>query len=201
LDQNTGNSVGPYYLQYPGALKVRCTVEYNNGSGGQKMTFTPDTTINVPPPDGMRIVSGDGVSKPFGQSNPTVFQVTCKGSDSIYFSCFAQEKITKFKYLTSNKTLADQDWVPKTPGGKGSLLFYFGQGGQVVDKIGFPRTAYFASLGATTPLASFHQDIRISITDPCGNLMTPIKLGKGYDVTVTKDSQNMYGGNYTVTHK
>lgn len=201
LDQNTGDSVGPYYLQYPGALKVRCTVEYNDGSGGHKMTFTPDTTINVPPPDGIRIVSGDGVSIPFGQFNPTVFQVTCQGKDSIYFSCFAQEKITKVKYLTTGKTLPDQDWVPTAPGQPGSKLFYFSEKGQIVDKKGLPQLAVFGGLPANTPLLSCHQDIRISITDPCGKLMAPIKLGKGFDVTETKDSQNMYGGTYTITHK
>ncbi len=50
-------------LKYPGTLTVRCTVQYNDGPGGHTQTFTPSASIKVPPPDGLRIISGDRVSK------------------------------------------------------------------------------------------------------------------------------------------
>ena len=64
-----------------------------------------------------------------------------------------------------------------------------------------PQTVFFGNLPAPTPLYKCHQDLRVSIVDPCGNLMPPITLGKGYDVTATKDSQDMMGGTYVIIHK
>ncbi len=47
---------------------------------------------------------------------------------------------------------------------------------------------------------SCHQDIQIGIVDPCGDLMPPITLGKGFDITETKVDQNQSGGTYKVNH-
>lgn len=81
------------------------------------MTLRPTKTITVPPPDGVKVIRGDKVSVRFGQVNPTTYQVTCKNKDLVFFTGFAQEKITKFKYLTTGKTLPDMDWAPKTRNG------------------------------------------------------------------------------------
>ncbi len=75
FDQNGANSVA-YQLLYPGTLKVKCTVMYNNGLRDQTMTFIPDKTITVPPPDGLAIASGNKVSAKFGQNNRVYSTVT-----------------------------------------------------------------------------------------------------------------------------
>jgi hypothetical protein len=68
-----------YPISYPGSLTARCTLQYNDGSGGHTIKTQLATTITVPPPDGVRIASGDGVSANFGQYNQIVFQIQCRG--------------------------------------------------------------------------------------------------------------------------
>jgi len=140
------------------------------------------------------------VSKPFGQFNPTVFQVTCQGKDSMLFDAFAQEKITKHKRLTNNTMLPDMDWVPADRNAAGAGAFTYTGMGRIFDKKGLPADPYFLRVLATTPILSCHQDIRVRIVDPCGGLTAPFGLGKGFNIVESKDTQNTLGGTYIIAH-
>lgn len=89
------------------------------------------TPISVPPPDGIRIESGDNVSKPLDSFNPTVFQITCKKLDSFVMGgVLAQERITKvMNPATKQQITSDGSWVP-VPGVKAVAIFaYLDMGG------------------------------------------------------------------------
>jgi hypothetical protein len=146
-------------------------------------------------------VSGDDVSKPIGQYNPTVFQITCKGKDSVYLGgVLAQERLMNVRNPTTKKLLlADSGWTP-VPGIPGTAIFAYTNTGKILDQKGYPASPAVSALPANTGLLTCRQYIRAILFDPCGNPMTPIPLG-AYNVTMTKDTQDQNGGTYKVTHK
>ena len=96
--------------------------------------------------------------------------------------------------------MMDFNWKPTTRGGDGSNRFFLYRQGLIVDKKLLPSDARLTALAAPKIMYTIHQYIRISIVDPCNNLMAPIKLGLGYDLTIVKDSQDQQGGTYTIDH-
>jgi hypothetical protein len=182
------------YLQYPGSLTVTCDIRYSDGSGGHTLHPAPlTTTISVPKPDGIRVLSLDGMAQPCGQAIKVRMQVRCKGDDCIYFSCFAQEMNYGLKNLvTGISPKTNKFWSPDVPGGKGSGLFYYEGEGVIIDYVFYPDTPWIRSLNPNTQYLSVTQDIQISIVDPCGNLMPPIKIGS-WTRTETKVGTDGYG--------
>jgi hypothetical protein len=188
-------------LDFTGSLTMTCTAIYTNGSGGQTKKFMPSLTVNVPPPDGIRILSGDGVSKPFGQVNPTLFQITCKGQDCKYMVVYiAQERITNsINPVTNIPIVGGGYWSPK-PGEPGGAAFAYSDPGLIADQKKFPLSVPVSKLNAGTVINTCTQEIQIILADPCIQPMAPILLGT-YTVTTTKDTQNPQGGTYKYTHK
>jgi hypothetical protein len=189
------------YNQYYGKLKVKCTIEYNNGSGGQKQTFSPEAEIDVPPPDGVRRVGGPASTR-FGTRNPATFQIRCKGQDSFYMNVYlVQELITKPRNPTTNRPLniPGGGWVPRSPLVPEATLFGYAGNGTFIDRVGYPDDPNVRPYGAGTGLLTCRQDFQIILLDPCGNPMKPIPLG-GVTLTITKDSQDEQGGTYTTSY-
>lgn len=188
------------YFWYPGSLTVKCTITYSimNGTVQQQKTFSPQITVSVPPPDGIRILSGDNVSAPINTVNPTKFQITSKGKDCVYLNCFCQEKITDLTNPVTKKRISkDEGWIP-TQNTSGRFL-YLGQG-QILDNKRYATTGWACALDPGTTFLTATQTIRITIKDPCGNPMAPIVF-KPYLISEKKDTNNGQCGTYVITHK
>lgn len=199
---NETENILSIHNMYTGKLKAKCTVVYNNGTGGQTKTFSPEITITVPPPDGVRRV-GLPASMRFGTRNPATFQIQCKGQDCFCMNVYmVQELITTAKNPTTNRPLPipDGSWVPKNPFSPGANLFAYVGFGKFEAKVGYPDVPAVRSMPAGTGLLTATQHYRVILLDPCGNKMTPIPLGKK-QMTITKDGQDGLGGTYTTTYQ
>ena len=175
------------YLFYPGQLKIRCTQTYNNASGGKKIgpITTPVYTMNVPKPDGYRVLTNPASGR-FGQDIRVVMQVTCKGQDSIYFSAYMQEKNDKVMRPNGPGRI-EGSWVPTVEtildsqnSGPKLRIGYEGLG-KMYDirqlNIGGPmdQPRYRVGMGGT--VVTFDQSLRLILFDPCGKPLEPVNLG------------------------
>jgi hypothetical protein len=180
--------IGPVtvYSQYVGTLTVRATITiFGNGVGGGQQVVKKTAGIDVPNPDGIRILAGDNKPTPHGGDCGITFMVTSKGEDSVYGSiAYAQEKNTNFKDARGNPlAVGGGAWKPtlqEMDQARKDGQWYIVGPGEIFDKkvissgFGYP---------ANTTVRTSTQEIRLAPKDPCGNAMTPISLGK-FTVTI-----------------
>lgn len=175
---NTGNPT-QMNISYVGTLTVRCTVVVNNGRN-VLTTYQPTCAISVPPPDGVRVITDDSITKPLGQDIGVAFQITCGGVDSYYMNVqVVQEKNDDIKRpgMGGNRPGPGQ-WVPtpeeaKQLGDKSRFQYYPpGRFYDIMRSYGNPTSSANAPL-----ISTMKQNYRVILLDPCGNPMAPLKLG------------------------
>lgn len=181
----------------PGTFEIRCTIIYAGTSGGPPPVASeaPTLAITIPPPDGVRISSGDNVVKALGHPNPTNFQITCKGIDVCHAEGLAQEMVTNARGIPNRKYPNGTPLTPKQkvawgpPTDPHPLFYLIGTtisdskqaGDSYRNQLALPGTQLFTGT----------QQLRLVITDGCGN-RTPYPLKPAFTVTDTKKPDNTY---------
>jgi hypothetical protein len=184
-ERNTGPSqwVSEFY---PGSFQIRCTITYGPSpvTGITPKPEYPKLDITIPPPDGVRIAAGDGVSVPIGEDIDVIFAITCKDEDVCDAIGLAQERISNVRDYKGRIIPFEYVWGPLSPHPR----FYL-SGNAIVDIKGYtPKPLWF-----DLPLVTFEtatQELRLVITDPCGN-QTAYPLGT-FTVKWVKDSKTTY---------
>ena len=176
--QWAGGGNGKIYNQYAGTLTVQANLLIAQGRIPYPLTITH--TFTVPPPDGVRLIGGDGVPTPWGKDVLYQYQVTCKGQDCVYFDAsYAQEVISNAKDGNGSPVPTGGLWVPTATQRSNApnvpLRFSYKGQGLIWDSM---RTGL---IGRGSPpgtvLSTVTRNLRIILLDPCGNETQPVSLG------------------------
>jgi hypothetical protein len=195
-------TVGESYI---GTFNVWAKIVYGGGSGGAAPPpVTLQTQITIPPPDSLKLNTGNNVLKPIGQYNPTTFLVYSNDQPVSYNGTFVQELITNLFLLQQPQggqaklvsVPMNNGWVPAS----GSSISFSTSGSLVTDKKGWPGTGKeqiiynLAPAGVT--FMKVTQSFRFAKFDACGNLKT-WPCSTTFTVSFVSDGQ----GNYKITHQ
>jgi hypothetical protein len=169
---------------YPGSFQIRCTITYHPMpvSGVTPPQESPTLSITIPPPDGVRIAAGDGVSIPIGEDIDVIFAITCKDEDVCDAIGDPEERLSNIRDHLDRPKPYPVHWIPPGP------RFYL-SGGAIVDVKGFRHRPVWFTL-PEGPFETGTQELRLVITDPCGN-KTAYPLGTIH-VKWVKDSKTTY---------
>jgi len=189
---------------YPGTFTIWAYIVYGGASGVPSPNpKTLSTSITVPPPDALVLNSGNNVTVPLGQYNPTTFIVYSKGVPVSYNGTFVQELITEFKNLAPgpnntvvwNQSNAKTDWVPASGGDPK----FSTSGSLVTDNKFWPGTGNYVAccnLAATgQPFGKCKQSFRFAMRNSC-NVLKTWPCSTTYSVSFINDGN----GNYSIGH-
>lgn len=168
---------------YPGAFQVRCRVTFQpDSSGSAPEPINLYTNISVPPPDGVRVNSGNRVVVNGGTASPIVFGILCQGFPVDYAIGLPQENI--INGIDQEGKWPNQGFTTKTST-KFKLvnsIIYDSKNPGYVDP--------FLPKGAV--LFTCVQQLQIRIPDLCGGTKDYL-LPPNFNVLIRKMSEPQFG--------